>query len=337
MKLYSMQSMREMNSDVLYDYFICAESKEGRDARVVEIFLEKRIRVKTWVIFHFREREKEGENKTIAHQEKGRISTTLQNREIIDIYTSYHDEKSMAQILGKALEELREARYIGIDITGLKIQCFFPLLSILSLECTQKKFDVFYTEPATYKFPQRKNNSKYFPNIKDEPTPFFNYSKAEAEIEIKNIPGFEGLRAKQTVLVIILGFDGKVAERIRGENAAEKMILINGFPAYLPKFRDVSLLNNKELVKACRKDEIYNTYADNPFEVYNVLYQIKNKYSDSKLVIAPLGAKPLSLGVCKFVIDNPKNAVLYVESTKYVEDSTESFGDTWRYILDFNE
>lgn len=34
----------------------------------------------------------------------------------------------------------------------------------------------------------------------------------------------------------MLGFDGKVGIRIKEEYGAEKIILINGFPAYLPKF-----------------------------------------------------------------------------------------------------
>jgi len=162
----------------------------------------------------------------------------------------------------------------------------------------------------------------------------FNFSKAQEGIEIKSIPGFEGARVKKNILVILLGFDGKVALRVKEMYSAEKVLLINGFPSYLPKFRDISLMNNKELVCGCEKEEIFSTYADNPFEVYNLLNRIREKNADYKLLIAPLGAKPLALGVCKFVLDYPQMGVLYADSSKYVEKSTEKFGETWEYHIE---
>lgn len=103
----------------------------------------------------------------------------------------------------------------------------------------------------------------------------------------------------------------------------------------MPKFRDISLLNNKELVATCGRNDIYSTSSDNPFEVYNVLKRIKEKYNGYKMLIAPLGAKPLALGVCIFAIDYPQTAVLYVESSKYVERTTEKEGESWKYQLQF--
>lgn len=330
MKLYSMHNVTKLLPKK-YDAFFCADGLEGRDIRGVSLCIQQQFLVKKWIVFQYAERSSE---KVLGESE---LNKFLKERNVIHIHTSYMKTRNYYELLSEILGEIGEYQSIGIDITGFKNQFFFPLLKLLSRKCTVENIDVYYTEPATYKFPQKKESTHYFPNMKDEPKVFFNYSKADAGIEVKSIPGFEGERAKDTVLVIILGFDGKVAIRIKEEYSAHKVILINGFPAYLPKFRDISLLNNKELVKACSKDEIYNTYADNPFEVYNVLYRIKEMYKEDKLVIAPLGAKPLALGVCKFVIDNPQNAVLYVQSIKYVEKSTEDYGETWIYELDLGD
>lgn len=331
MKLYNMRSIGKISEERTYDAFFCANGLEGRDTRVVKVFLEKGFFVKKWVVFHYEERVEEKD------ENEGNVNTCLLKQNVINIYTSYRDTRSYSQILEEILKDIENDKKIGMDITGFKNQFFFPILKIFSQRFLSGEIDIFYTEPSTYKFPKKKESTNFFPNMKEEQKVFFNYSKAEAGIEIRSIPGFEGGKSKETVLVILLGFDGKVAIRIKEEYNAEKVLLINGFPSYLPKFRDISLLNNKELVKACGKDEIFSTYADNPFEVYNVLYRIKEKYKNYKLLIAPLGAKPLALGVCKFAIDYPQTAVLYIESSKYVEKSTEYYGETWEYQLDLEK
>ena len=323
-----MKSLDKIQEDREYDIFFCANGLEGRDTKVVKLFQEKEFRVRKWIVFDYAER------KDSREKSEGDIYTYLQEENVTNVLTSYNDPRNYSEILYDVVEEIKSAEHIGIDITGFKNQFFFPIIKFLRSNCCTHKIDVFYTEPATYKFPEKKESKGYFPNVQEDKKVLFNFSKAQEGIQVKSIPGFEGGRLKSTILVILLGFDGKVGVRIKEEYNAEKVLLINGFPAYLPKFRDISLMNNKELVSACSSDEIFSTYADNPFEVYNVLFRIKEKYKDYKLLIAPLGAKPLALGVCKFVLDNPQMAVLYVESLRYVEKSTEKFGETWEYRID---
>lgn len=328
MKVYHMKSLDDIQEKREYDIFFCANGLEGRDTKVVNLFLGKNFDVKRWVVFDYAERVYE------KGEIEGNVATYLQKENMTHIETSYGDMRSYSELLVEVIDDIKEANRIGIDITGFKIQFFFPIVKFLRSNSSVSKIDFFYTEPENYKFPKKRESINYFPNVCEDTKVLFNYSKSQEGIQIKSIPGFEGGRSKSTILVILLGFDGKVAVRIKEEYNAEKVILINGFPAYLPKFRDISLMNNKELVSACNKDEIFSTYADNPFEVYNVLNRIKEKYKERKLLIAPLGAKPLALGVCKFVLDYPQMAVLYVESSKYVERSTERYGETWEYCVD---
>lgn len=329
MVLYHMSNINDKICDKKYDVMICANGLEGRDTSVVKRLKENKVNVSNWIIFHYKERQKDSE------REEGDALQYLINDNVSNVSTSYDDPRTYTNILEKQFGILENSVQIGIDITGFKNQFFFPLLKFLYYKLKKDKIDVFYTEPATYKFPKSRSRSSNFPNMLEDTNILFNYSKANAGIEIKSIPEFAGTSSKKTVLVILLGFDGKVAVRIKEEYSAEKVILINGFPSYLPKFRDISLLNNKELVLACGKNDIYSTYADNPFEVYNVLKRIKEQYVDYKMLIAPLGAKPLALGTCIFAIDYPQTAVLYVESTNYVEKTTEKEGESWRYQLEF--
>ncbi len=329
MILYHMRNIEDKIHDKKYDVMICANGLEGRDTSVVKKFKENQVEVSEWIVFHYKEREKDSD------REEGDALRYIKNDNVHNVMTSYDDSRTYTKILEKQYELLRNSAQIGIDITGFKNQFFFPLIKFLHYKLEKEMIDVFYTEPATYKFPKSRSRLTFFPNVKDDVNILFNYSKANAGIEIKSIPEFAGTSSKKTVLVILLGFDGKVAVRIKEEYSAEKVILINGFPSYLPKFRDISLLNNKELVLACEKNDIYSTYADNPFEVYNVLKRIKEQYADYKMLIAPLGAKPLALGTCIFAIDYPQTAVLYVESTDYVEKTTEKEGESWQYQLEF--
>lgn len=327
MILYSMMNLNQVDEERMFDVFFCAHGLEGRDTRVVQLCVEKKFKVRKWVIFQYSERknqEQDNKNELLSH---------LSEEKTVVVNTSYTDTQTYSQMLDSILDKLETYQYIGFDITGFKNQFFFPLFRYIS----ERKFTgllyAYYTEPEMYHFPKKKENSNFFPNMRNDTKVLFNYAKARAGIEIKSIPGYEGEKAKKTILIIILGFDGKVAIRIKEEYNAEKVLLVNGFPSYLPKFRDISLLNNKELVSSCNSEEIFSAYADNPFEIYNVLYRIRKKYEDYKLLIAPLGAKPLALGVCKFAMDYPQTAVLYVDSTKYVEKNTENFGASWEYQL----
>lgn len=322
-----MDNMKDVACKTDYDVMICANGLEGRDTTVTKRCREKGLPIKRWIVFHYEEREADLE------KEEGDVLQYLDKECVTNVRTSYNDSRPYKQILEDEIELLKSSDRIGIDITGFKNQFFFPLIKFLYSKMEIAEIDVFYTEPATYKFPKSESRKPCFPNMRDNTNTLFNYSKSKAGVEIKSIEGFEGKSAKKTVLVILIGFDGKVAVRIKEEYSAEKVILVNGFPSYLPKFRDISLLNNKELVSSCGKNDIYNTYADNPFEVYNVLKRVKEKYQEYKMLIAPLGAKPLALGTCIFAIDYPQTAVLYVESSNYVEKTTEKEGEAWRYQL----
>lgn len=322
-------NLDQIDIDRNFDVFFCAHGLEGRDTRAIQLCVEKQLEVKKWIVFQYSERKNQNNEDELFHY--------LDKEKTVVVNTSYKDARTYREMLEPILEVMETYQNIGIDITGFKIQFFFPLFRYISERKFTGALYVYYTEPEMYYFPKKKENSNLFPNMRNDTKVLFNYSKAEAGIEIKSIPGFEGGKAKATILVIILGFDGRVAIRIKEEYNAEKVLLINGFPSYLPKFRDISLLNNKELVSACSSEETFSSYADNPFEIYNVLYRIREKYSGYKLLIAPLGAKPLALGVCKFAIDYPLTAVLYVDSARYVEKSTEAFGASWEYKLNFGK
>ena len=88
-----------------------------------------------------------------------------------------------------------------------------------------------------------------------------------------------------------------------------KTIPVLGFPAFRPDFFDKSLiLHGKSFInengfKKYLKEPLY-AEANNPFDIYNKLIEIKNNYPDGELVISPLGSKPMTIGASLFAIIN---------------------------------
>ena len=203
MILYHMNNVNDKICETKYDVIICANGSEGRDTNIVKKLIEHNVDIQNWIVFHYKEREKISDNK------EGNVNQYLKGTNIHNVMTSYNDSRSYSKILEEQHEILNESIHIGIDITGFKNQFFFSLIKFLYCKLKKEHFDVFYTEPATYKFPKSKSGFSHFPNMTEESNILFNYSKANSGIEIKNIPEFAGTSSKKTVLVILLGFDGK--------------------------------------------------------------------------------------------------------------------------------
>ena len=66
------------------------------------------------------------------------------------------------------------------------------------------------------------------------------------------VPGFPGLTTgrKNNILVFTLGFDGDLSVFISEEVTPNSVVIVNGFPAYSPKFKDISLMNNERLLNS---------------------------------------------------------------------------------------
>ena len=155
------------------------------------------------------------------------------------------------------------------------------------------------------------------------------------------MPSYSGKRTprKKDALAILIGFEGSRASAINNEINPDLTIPINGFPAYQPIFKDMSILNNKELLI---DEEIFKnlTYAPaiDPFETRDVLediyYEYKEKYNFS---IAPLGTKPMSLGSCFFAIEHPDCRVIYQYPQEYLAKSSKGWRSSWVYITEISE
>jgi hypothetical protein len=186
-----------------------------------------------------------------------------------------------------------------------------------------------YTEPKTYvgkKLNFEEPDEAYFTRGSFTPP--------------KDMLSFSGVRdsSKDDALVILLGFEGQRAKEVTNEINPEVTIPINGFPSYRPEFKDKSLLLNDEILKEIQiSKNLRYAPSNNPFETKNELVLInqerKRRYNIS---IAPLGSKPMALGCCLFVLENPECRVVYPYPMEYNSKSSTGYEKTWLYIIEFD-
>jgi hypothetical protein len=185
------------------------------------------------------------------------------------------------------------------------------------MECV----DVFYTEPMSYVIPKGLIRS---------------YKKSVGPLSVVEVPGFPGRTRGRTRsgLVITLGFDGDLSAFISDEVTPTFIVIVNGFPAYSPKFKDISLINNERLLNyAGGQSNISYCRASNPFDLFNLLVKLQRDNSDAFFNIAPLGPKPMALGACMFALAENSVRVLYPMPEKYASKTTSKCWHSWRYTI----
>lgn len=158
------------------------------------------------------------------------------------------------------------------------------------------------------------------------------YHESSGPITIEEIPGFTGVkeRSGDIILIVQLGFEADSLDEINVDVVPNESFLINGFPSYSPKFKDFSLVINEYYTR--NKDSvILYSRANNPFEIFNLLEQIKSNFKNAFLNIAPLGTKPMALGACLFAIHNPEVRVIFPFSESYESITTDNCWNSWMY------
>jgi hypothetical protein len=218
--------------------------------------------------------------------------------------------------------DLTEHTKLGLDITGFTIPDVFRIIYVLKEIKNIQNLYVFYTEPQHYVFKKDIFNT---------------YEHLIGERTYKTVPEYSTVGSyEKELLVFFLGFDSSVSDYIYEKALPHEAIAINGFPAYLPKLKDISLLNNYSLLTS-HIDNKHQFYAKaiNPFSSYNILCEIRKLYPDYLMNICVLGTKPMALGACLFSLNNKSNVkVTYPYPQQYSLHTTKSLTNSWCYSID---
>lgn len=230
--------------------------------------------------------------------------------------------KSLLPCLLSLNKYISNKEVVGLDISVMPTPIFSQILHFLIEKYSNKKFIIYYTEPAHYNLDT-----------------LFDFNSCDGEIDIKSIPGFEGKTAQenesQRVIFYLIGFEmNHLNKLIPQQINPDKIVPINGFPSYFPKYKDISMINND--VNYHEMDiQVIFAEANNPFETYNQISVLQKKYKTYCVDIIPAGSKPMALGACLFALTQGNNdiRVLYPFPTKYENQKSIGNGRIWEYTI----
>ena len=217
------------------------------------------------------------------------------NYQILEIL---HDQIEFVNSL-KKIEEINSAGNITIDISCLRTLNLFLLMKYLKTERPNSVLSIINTIPYDYIFADQ---------------PFVSYKSYLGDLELCEIIGYSGIKdlPDDRDLYIFLGFEGALSLKVVEETVYNSLFLVNTMPSYYQKYKDVSVLNNYNLLK---NSKIFYVPVENPFEVYNTLEREINE--ERSVCIAPLGPKPVSLGICMYALEHENVRIVYPVSDIY--------------------
>lgn len=215
------------------------------------------------------------------------------------------------------LKDFFSSEKILIDITSIHIQEMFTLLKYFKVTVNKKELDVSYSMPFEYEFSAE---------------PFTSYRSYYGNLKTNDLLGFGGISEgmAHSQMVVFLGFEGVLSSKVTEDIQYEELLLVNNLPSFFPKYKDICVINNYDLLTS-RHSKIAYVPAENPFATYNFLDGIfqEGEYA----CIAPLSTKPVALGVCLYAMEHNSLRVVYPMSEEYNPHSTNSVLNTYLYKI----
>lgn len=209
---------------------------------------------------------------------------------------------------------------IMLDITSIRIPEMFLFMKYLKIKNIQNTIEVTYTTPLEYEFAEE---------------PFTSYHSYYGNLRTDDLLGFSGTSEDMahSQMIIFLGFEGVLSAKVNEDVKYSKLVLVNNLPSFFEKYKDISVINNFELLSN-RHDEINYVPANNPFETYNFLNE---KLDEAELAcIAPLSTKPVALGVCLYALTHESLRVVYPTADEYNFHRANSVHKTYLYTIPLN-
>jgi hypothetical protein len=296
------------------DYFIFCSSSDGRAYEILSKINFSKAKKPSAIILHFKEKitEKKSSDHLFFYKK-------LKIKKLNEITCEIKNPSSSLSELEKI--SFSNSKKIGIDISCLTKPYFYFLIRLFKSRFNIPEITVFYTEPQSYNFPDGLFSA------------FHSSSGPLSAIEIDGYVGNPEVRDAKRKLIILLGFDGDLSNEISEVVSPKETVVVNGFPAYSPKFKDISLVTNERLASNINIDIKY-ARANNPFDTYNLLDSIKrNEKKETSISIAPLGTKPMALGACLFALHNPDVRIMYPMPERYEDEYSLNTWNSWLYHL----
>lgn len=167
----------------------------------------------------------------------------------------------------------------------------------------------------------------------------YSFTFADKFRGLKSVPGFANeLRDDEKGrLVACLGFEADRLDRILQDddgNFIQHIMLVFGVPPYRTTWEMHALLPHERVISQHRSCELAFAGANNPKAAYECLRESFQAIGeDERLIIAPLGSKPSSIGIALFACCQD-NIRLKYDFPVRLEGRTEGVGAIHRYLVD---
>lgn len=303
-----------LNSDKTeFNYFIYGKNSEIRSTEALDILKKKSTNIDKIITLNFIDSDQS------TYKISGDSGT------FGSVKCPFRDPIKGVNSLLQLVEDMggiNKLSKICLDVTAIESPYIFHLLKILKLKMEITKITVLYTAPLTYK---KIGDSFLFSHGIDK---------------MKQLDAYAGTEKSggSKILVILLGFEGNKSIHVHKEMDPRKTIAVIGFPSYGLEMKDISILENKDLLSdpACKNLPMFAA-AHDPFQTVQILQDILSLHKGQNIIISPIGSKPMSLGACIFCLQNDSIRVVYPYPNKYVKSNSpaEKVGKTWIYQINF--
>lgn len=220
-----------------------------------------------------------------------------------------------------------KGKSLCIDATGFLIPHLLFLIQLLKRQgiC---KFDVLYSEPASYK---RAEDTEFTRSV-NRPRPVEGYSASA-----KNVNG-------KDALIIFTGFnDALVTAVARDKSKSLYKYLFTGFPSLQADMYQQNLIQLSKSKESI--GETHVTYlkapAYDPFVAANKLERIvqelmDKRYSIEYIHISPLSTKPMAIAAALVYLKNPDCPIdiIYPLADTYLSEPAIGIKRSWRYTIE---
>lgn len=283
--------------------FIMAGGSDERTIGMLQLLKEKENNITSVILFQY-----DSFDISIVHN-------VLPSVKIVEI--PINDDAIFFLECLRSNEQLFQSGEILIDITSIRIPEMFILLKYLKLLNIQKNLSIAYSTPVEYEF---------------QAEPFTSYRSYYGNLRTIDLVGFGGLSKdmSHTQMIIFLGFEGVLSAKVNEDVQYEKLILVNNLPSFYEKYKDISAINNYDLLGS-RHEKMMYVPANNPFETYNFLDE--QLHENEPACIAPLSTKPVALGACLYALSHDSLRVVYPMADEYNHHRANSIHNTYLYSV----
>lgn len=212
------------------------------------------------------------------------------------------------------------SKKLVVDFTLMNTRFLGAFCALLNMFSWEEVYFC-YTEPGKYK-----------KNEQDK------YDLKNTTMGFDQIPSLETFSDSSTECdwVVFLGFEGSRLLRLEEESPSSRRFSLPyiSIPAMKTNWHNAALDANSQFfeLKINNQEKVEYVSAINPFETYKKLTYLKNHNANVRLVVSPIGPKPVMLGCIMYVLENEDEMLLF-DNPFQEGNNTEDYGASHFYDL----